>query len=94
MKDNQVRIADQAVPSFICFNSKSKGPSDSTALIEDGGKRKRSTVAFNHAPTIFRESLIRRSTMPKVTQEDIDSLPPIHEIARLLMPPVRKVYET
>lgn len=29
----------------------------------------------------------RRSTMPQVTQEMKDSLPPLHELASLLMPP-------
>jgi hypothetical protein len=90
MKNNQDQISEQGVPSFICFNPKIKRLSVCKDSIVEGVERRRSTgLSFSHSPST-KTSMIRRSTMPKVTQEDIDSLPSIHEIARLLMPPCRK----
>ena len=91
---DQTKERDATIPEHITIEVKKgtsrrrrTGKKNAAKSTQDGSERRASLPLGFDTTDKEPDSTRRRSTMPQVTQEMRDSLPPLHELAALLMPP-------
>ena len=87
---------DATIPAFISFEMKKGKSSGRKSVKKELSPARRASLpaAFG---TIEEKKYAsqpqRRSTMPQVTAEEKESLPPLNQLALMLMPPKLKQHE-
>lgn len=94
MKTNNGMEKDATIPAYISFEMK-KGKSSrrkSAPKELSPGRRASLPAAFGttEEEKMHTSQSRRRSTMPQVTADEKDSLPPLNQLALMLMPPKPK----